>query len=196
MRVAVRIAAASCHRRHQLVSPPPRNGRPSASAPTPPIRPSNSIDSSGKIVGFDIEILNAICDELKVTCEYINQDFDGIIPALIAGKFDVIDLVDLDHRGTQEDDRLHRQVSTIRRPRSRPQGCRHQRHRRRRPRRQDNRRAVVDHPRELLAEDLYQVRRQALPEPDQYKLDLISGRLDAVNDDVVVLEDWLKRRGR
>ena len=53
--------------------------------------PFESIDSSGKFVGFDIDILNAICDELKVKCEYINQDFDGIIPALVAGKFDVID---------------------------------------------------------------------------------------------------------
>ena len=53
--------------------------------------PFESIDSSGKFVGFDIDIMNAICDELKVKCEYINQDFDGIIPALVAGKFDVID---------------------------------------------------------------------------------------------------------
>src|SRR6266496_5324496 len=53
--------------------------------------PFESIDASGKFVGFDIEIMNAICDELKVKCEYINQDFDGIIPALTAGKFDVID---------------------------------------------------------------------------------------------------------
>ena len=53
--------------------------------------PFESIDASGKFVGFDIDIMNAICDELKVKCEYINQDFDGIIPALVAGKFDVID---------------------------------------------------------------------------------------------------------
>jgi polar amino acid transport system substrate-binding protein len=71
--------------------------------------PFESIDSGGKFVGFDIEILNAICDELKVKCEFINQDFDGIIPALVAGKFDVIDS-DLDHRGAQEDHRFHRQV--------------------------------------------------------------------------------------
>ena len=52
--------------------------------------PFESIDSSGKFVGFDIEILDAICAEMKVKCEYVNQDFDGIIPALVANKFDVI----------------------------------------------------------------------------------------------------------
>ena len=52
--------------------------------------PFELADPSGKIVGFDIEIADAMCAEMKVKCEYINQGFDGIIPALLAGKFDAI----------------------------------------------------------------------------------------------------------
>ena len=34
------------------------------------------------------------------------------------------------------------------------------------------------------------------PSPDEYKLDLANGRLDAAIDDVVVLDEWTKTRGR
>ena len=32
----------------------------------------------------------AICEKLKVTCTFQNQDWDGVIPALLSSKFDVI----------------------------------------------------------------------------------------------------------
>ena len=44
----------------------------------------------GEITGFDIEIAKAMCEELKATCTFQNQDWDGIIPGLLAGKYDVI----------------------------------------------------------------------------------------------------------
>ncbi|AXK40748.1 ABC transporter substrate-binding protein [Crenobacter cavernae] len=44
----------------------------------------------GKMVGFDPEIAHALCAAMKVTCEVVPQDFDGIIPALNAKKFDAI----------------------------------------------------------------------------------------------------------
>jgi lysine-arginine-ornithine-binding protein len=52
--------------------------------------PFNSIDPSGKLIGFDIEIAQAICDAAKFNCEFVVQDWDGIIPALQAKKFDAI----------------------------------------------------------------------------------------------------------
>lgn len=44
----------------------------------------------GKLTGFDIDIANALCDQIKAKCSFVEQNWDGIIPALNARKFDVI----------------------------------------------------------------------------------------------------------
>ena len=46
--------------------------------------------TDGGLIGFDYDIGNAICAELKAKCEWIEQDWDGIIPALQARKYDAI----------------------------------------------------------------------------------------------------------
>ena len=52
--------------------------------------PFNNLTTSGELVGFDVDIAKALCDEMKVKCEFVTNDWDGIIPSLIAGKFDAI----------------------------------------------------------------------------------------------------------
>lgn len=44
----------------------------------------------GKLAGFDVDIGNALCEEMKVKCTWVEQEFDGLIPALKVRKFDAV----------------------------------------------------------------------------------------------------------
>ena len=44
----------------------------------------------GNVSGFDYDIGNALCEEMKVKCQWVEQEFDGLIPALKVRKIDAI----------------------------------------------------------------------------------------------------------
>ncbi len=52
--------------------------------------PFNKIEADGTITGFDVEIGKALCAKMGAECTVVAQDWDGIIPGLLAKKYDMI----------------------------------------------------------------------------------------------------------
>ena len=52
--------------------------------------PWNSKDAAGNLIGFEVELANELCKIMKHNCEIVEQDWDGMIPALVSRKFDAI----------------------------------------------------------------------------------------------------------
>ncbi|MCA0434082.1 MAG: transporter substrate-binding domain-containing protein [Proteobacteria bacterium] len=55
-----------------------------------PYPPFSSKDASGTWVGWEIDLMNALCAEMKEKCELVEVAWDGIIPALTSKQIDVI----------------------------------------------------------------------------------------------------------
>ena len=52
--------------------------------------PFSQISTDGKLKGFDIDIANALCEQMKAQCTMVQQEFDGLIPSLQAKKIDAV----------------------------------------------------------------------------------------------------------
>ncbi|MEK1925016.1 MAG: transporter substrate-binding domain-containing protein [Rhizobium giardinii] len=52
--------------------------------------PWNITNADGSLGGFEPELAKVLCEKAKVECTLVASDWDGMIPALNAGKFDVI----------------------------------------------------------------------------------------------------------
>ncbi len=153
--------------------------------------PFNNLEADGSLVGFDVDIAKALCAEMKADCEFVTQDWDGIIPALLAGKFDAIiasmSITDERKKVIDFTNKYYNTPPAIAVPNDSKLGG-------------------------VMASDLSDIRLGAqsstthsnyaeekfpdadltlYPTPDEYKMDLANGRIDAAIDDVVVLSEWL-----
>ncbi|NKN36619.1 ABC transporter substrate-binding protein [Agrobacterium sp. a22-2] len=154
--------------------------------------PFNNLESDGTLTGFDIDIAKALCDEMKVTCEFVTNDWDGIIPALQAKKFDaIIASMSITPERAEKVDFTHKYYNTppaIAVPKDS---------------------ALTEATPEALAgktlgaqastthsnyaeKHMAKSELKLYPTADEYKLDIANGRIDGVVDDVVVLSEWVK----
>ena len=154
--------------------------------------PFNNLTADGKLVGFDIDIAQALCDEMKVKCTFVAQDWDGIIPALQAGKFDaIVASMSITPERAQKVDFTHKYYNTP---------------------------PAIAAPKDtdikgVTKEDLagktigvatstthfnYSTKTytdstiKGYPSSQEEQADLAAGRVDAINDDITVLSEWLK----
>jgi len=152
--------------------------------------PFEFVDASGEIKGFDIDIAKALCAEMKAECSFVSNDWDGIIPALQAKKFDMIvssmsitpersKLVDFTNKyyntppaiAVPKDSPI-KSVDDLKGKSLGAQGS------------TTHSNYAEKH---FPGSDL-----KMYPTADEYKLDIANGRIDAVIDDIVVLSEWLK----
>lgn len=154
--------------------------------------PFNNLTSDGSLVGFDIDIANALCEEMKVECEIVTQDWDGIIPALLAGKFDAIiaSMLITEERKEMVDftDKYYNTPPAVAVPKdstlteATDAGLAGM---------MVGAQSSTTHS-NYAEEKFPSAELKLYPTPDEYKLDIGSGRVDAVIDDVIVLSEWLK----
>ena len=52
--------------------------------------PFESLTPDGQLVGFEVDLANAVCAEMKLKCNVINAGWDGLIPGLMAKKYDAL----------------------------------------------------------------------------------------------------------
>ncbi|SLM62966.1 MULTISPECIES: arginine ABC transporter substrate-binding protein [Dickeya] len=52
--------------------------------------PFESVDAGNQIVGFDIDLANALCKQIQANCTFSNQAFDSLIPGLKFRRYDAV----------------------------------------------------------------------------------------------------------
>jgi polar amino acid transport system substrate-binding protein len=154
--------------------------------------PFESVDAAGNFQGFSIDIANALCERMNVTCEFMNQDWEGIIPALQANKFDaIISSMSITPERKEQVNFTNKYYNTppaVAVPKDSditgitPEDLEGK---------TIGAQASTIHA-NYIQEVLTGSELRAYPSADEYKLDLINGRLDAAVDDVNVLGQWVK----
>lgn len=52
--------------------------------------PWNQLDGKGELIGFEIDLARALCAKIGRTCDFVQQDWDNLLPGLAAGQHDVV----------------------------------------------------------------------------------------------------------
>lgn len=53
-------------------------------------KPFSITNADGSLTGFDVELMRALCADMKANCDIKSQDWDGLLPGLMAKKYDVV----------------------------------------------------------------------------------------------------------
>jgi len=156
--------------------------------------PFNYIDSNGKLQGFDIDIANALCAQMKVECTLVAQDWDGIIPGLLAGKYDAIiaSMSVTEERKQTVDftERYYRTPLALIGPKEAAEDVSPEAMRDKVVGAQSSTTQAI------YAEEKYApagAEVKLYPTQDEANLDLANGRLDAIIGDKFVIAEWVKK---
>jgi len=96
--LAVLSMLAACGKKEEVAAPAPAPAaEPVAAAPAelkvaidPTYEPFTFKTADGQPTGFDVDIANALCEQIKRKCVFVEQVWDSMIPGLNAKKYDVI----------------------------------------------------------------------------------------------------------
>lgn len=159
--------------------------------------PFNFVDADNTLHGFDIDITHALCEQMKVECTLVAQDWEGIIPALMARKYDAVvaSMIDTEERRKKIafTDPYYRTPLTVAVAKDSPISD-----------------AQTDFngytvgaqsssTQAIYAEDVYAkagAQVKLYPTMDEANADLAAGRLDGVIADKFPLLDWQKKSGK
>ena len=160
--------------------------------------PFSYVDSNNTLHGFDIDIANALCEKMKVECKVVAQDWDGIIPGLLAKKYDAIvaSMVPTPERKQKVDFTNRYYTTTLAIAVSKDSDIKDVSAA---SLKNKNLGAQSGATQAIYAEDNYVPEGANLklyPTPDEANSDLLNHRLDAVIHDKFPLLTWLDNEGK
>lgn len=154
--------------------------------------PFEMFDANNQIVGFDVDLANAMCGKINATCTFTHQSFDSLIPSLKFRRFDAlmagiditpdrqkqVDFTDTYYANSAEFIAVKDKITSPAQLKGKKIGVQN----------------GTTHQKYIME----QLKDMSTVPYDNYQaaiLDLQSGRIDAVFGDTAVADEWLKAKG-
>lgn len=157
--------------------------------------PFNFTNSNGELAGFDIEIGNKLCEHMNRECEWVTQQWDGMIPALQSGKFDVmVSSMTITPKRSEQvlfTNPYYYSYAMM----AAPTGSELELNQAHLSGKTIGLQAGTNHERWLPEKYGSDLNIRAYPSTDNMFLDFQSGRLDAVFGDVAIIKPWINENG-